>query len=180
MGSFTELTLALTFSKDTPIEIIGAFADWRVAQEEWETGEAAPELPSLETSFGDEPFDAGMHLGNFFGDDPMEGLSPLQQAALWRYLAGWSDNAYFPGTPSTALRWDPYGGRWSLTTRTLPKESPHWVQSMIAPLGRWATEGSPERPWFAGYILDEYSPRPVLVWSVGQAPFRFEGEFEDH
>ena len=28
----------------------------------------------------------GCSLGNFFGDDPMEGLSPLQEAAMWRYL----------------------------------------------------------------------------------------------
>lgn len=180
MGSFTELTLAFTFSKATPIAIVGAFADWRTAKEEWRAEKAAPELPTLETSFGDDPFDADMHLGNFLGDDPMEGLSPLEQAAIWRYLVGWPDNAYFPATPSTALRWDPHGGRWTLTTRTLPKESPVWVQSMIAPLGRWATEGTPDRPWFAGYVLDEHSRRPVLIWSVGQEPFRFEGEFEDH
>jgi hypothetical protein len=179
MGSFTELTLAFTFSKDTPVEIIGAFADWRLADEKWRTGAAAPELPSLEASFGDDPFDADMHLGNFFGDDPMEGLSPLQEAAVWRYLVNWADNAYFPGTPFTALRWDPYRGTWSLTTRTLPKESPQWVQAMVAPLGRWSTEGTPERPRFAGYILDEYSPRPVLVWGVGGERFRFEGEFEE-
>jgi hypothetical protein len=63
-------------------------------------------------------------------------------------------NAYFPATPSTALRWDPYGGRWS-------------------------AEGSADHPWFAGYDLDEYTERPVLVWSVGEA-FDFEGEFEEH
>ena len=172
MGSFTELTLAFTFSADTPTEALGAFAEWR-------TGEDAPELASLDESLGADGFEADTYLGNYFGDDPMAGLSLPQQAALWRYLTGWADNAYFPGTPATALRRDVYGERWTLTTRTHPKESGQWVQSMIAPLGEWATEGTRERPWFAGYILDEYSPRPVLIWSVGGESFQFEGRFED-
>jgi hypothetical protein len=120
-----------------------------------------------------------MHLGTYGGDDPAASLSLLQRAALWRYLMGWPDNAYFPGTPATALRWDPYGERWTLTTRTLPKESGRWVQSIIASLGEWASEGTPERPWFVGYILHESSARPVLIWSAGGQPFRFEGRFED-
>jgi hypothetical protein len=179
MGSFTELTLAFTFSENTPIEIIGAFAEWRTADEESRTGKTAPELPTLETSLGDDPFEADLHLGNFFGQDPMEGLTPLQQAAMWRYLMSWSDNAYFPGTSFTALQWEPYGGSWSLTTRTLPKEDPRWVQSIIAPLGRWSSDGTSERPWFSGYIHYEYDLRPVLIWSVEHEPFGFEGEFED-
>ena len=177
MGSFVELTLALTFAESVPVEIVGAFAEWRVPEDEAHTV-TAPELPTLEISFGDDPFDADDHLGNFFGEDPMEGLSTLQQAAMWRYLLGWADNAYFPGTPFTALRWDPFDERWSLTTRTLPKESPDWVRSIISPLGRWSCDGTSERPWFAGYIRDEVSLRPVLIWSVGGEPFRFEGEFE--
>lgn len=128
---------------------------------------------------GTDTFDADMHLGNYFGDDPMAGLSLLQQAAVWQYLLGWADNAYFPGTPATALRWDGYGNRWTFTTRALPKASGQWVQSLVAPLGEWATDGTTERPWLAGYSLDEYSPRPVLIWSVGREPSRFEGEFEE-
>jgi hypothetical protein len=50
---------------------------------------------------------------------------------------------------------------------------------VVASLGEWATEGTPQRPRFVGYILDEYCPRPVLIWSVGREPFRFEGEFEE-
>lgn len=172
MGSFTELTLAFTFAADTPIELLGTFGEWR-------TGEGAPELTALKGFLGADAFDADMHLGSYFGDDPMSGLSLLQRATVWHYLFGWADNAYFPGTPATALRWDRYADRWTLTTRTLPKESGQWVQSIVAPLGEWAIEGTPERPWFAGYILDEYSPRPVLIWSVGREPFRFEGEFEE-
>ena len=172
MGSFTELTLAFTFAPETPPELLGAFAAWR-------TGDGAPALPTLEESSDGDAFDADMYLGNYFGDDPMGSLSLLQRAAIWRDLMGWADNAYFPGTPATALRWDPYGERWTLTMRTLPKEGGERVRSMIAALGEWATEGTRERPWFAGYVLDEYSPRPVLIWSVGRAPFRFEGEFEE-
>jgi len=33
----------------------------------------------------------------------------------------------------------------------------------------------PERPHFAGTIIDEYTPRPVLIWRAGGAPLRFEG-----
>jgi hypothetical protein len=173
MGSFTELTLAFTFSAGTPAEVIGALVEWQTDQHE------APQLPTLEDSFGGDPFDADEHLGSYFGEDPTESLSLLQRAAIWRYLMGWPDNAYFPGTPGTNLRWDPYGKRWTLTTRTLPKEAAQWVQAIIAPLGEWAAEGTEERPRFVGYILDEYNPRPVLIWSVGCRPFRFEGQFDD-
>ncbi len=180
MGSSTELMLAVTFAEDTPLEIIGAFGEWRTAGDERSSGNASPRLPTLETSFGGDVFDPGDLLGNL-GDleaDPMVGLSDLQHAAMWRYLMGWGNNAYFPGSQFTALHWDPYKGRWSLTARTIPKEPPTWVRSIIAQLGRWSSDGTPERPWFAGYLLDEYSPRPVLIWNVGQEPFRFEGDFE--
>lgn len=170
MGSFVELTLAFTFAADTPVEILGAFSEWQLG--------SGPALPALEDSLGEDSFDAQKHLGSWFGnEDPMSQLSPLQSAAMWRYLMGWPDCAYFPGTPSTVLRWDEYGELWTFTTRTLPKEPAQWVQSIIAPLGRWATEGSPEYPRFVGYILDEYNPRPVLIWSVGGTAFKFEGEF---
>jgi hypothetical protein len=108
----------------------------------------------------------------------MAPLSPPQRAAIWQYLMGWSANAYFPGTPSTTLRWDRYGGQWTLTTRALPKDGGPSVESLIAPLGEWATEGTPDRPQFVGYILDEYNPRPALIWSVGREPFRLEGDSE--
>ena len=48
----------------------------------------------------------------------MESLSLGQRAAVWRYLVGRGTNAYFSRTPATMLRWDLYGERWSLTTRT--------------------------------------------------------------
>jgi hypothetical protein len=174
MGSFTELTLAFTFSAETPPEVLGAFGKWR-------TGEGAPELPPFEGSLDADGFEADTYLGNYFGEGPppIASLPLLHRAAMWRYLMGWAGNAYFPGTPLTALRWDRYGERWTLTTRTLPKESGEWVQSIIAPLGEWADEGSSERPRFVGYVVDEYSPRPVLIWSVGREPFRFEGRFEE-
>ena len=177
MGSFVEITLAMTFAEDTPLEVIGAFADWQLPAEEWRSGEPAPELPTLKASLGSDPFDADGYLAGFFDEDPMRGLEPLHQAALWQWLTFWGDNAYFPGTPHTALRWHPYDASWTLTMRVLPKE-PAWPLEIIAPLGRYAREGTPERPWFAGYVLDEHSPRPVLIWSVGQEPFQFEGELE--
>jgi hypothetical protein len=179
MGSFTEFVLAFTFAPSTPNEIIGAFAEWRVPHEPWRTGTPEPELPTLETSLGADAFDADAYLAGFYGDDPTEGLSPLHQAALWRWLMRWDDAAYFSGKPSTALLWDPYGeGRWSLTSRAVPKD-PVWLPQVIVPLGRWAADGSPDRPWFVGYVRDEYTPRPVLVWSVGEQPFRLEGELAE-
>lgn len=172
MGSFTELTLAFTFVRETPLEVIGAFAEWRVPDEDWRLGTPAPELPALPDDLRDRA-----EMGDFYGADDTSGLSPLEEAAVWREFMAWSDNAYFPGTPSTALRWDPDAEIWTLTTRTLPKTGGWPVQSFIAPLGRWASEGTPEQPWFAGYILDEYRLRPALIWSVGRSPFQFEGEF---
>jgi hypothetical protein len=175
MGSFVELNLALTFAPETPEYVLGAFRDWT-------TGEAAPELSSaFDSALADDGFDADMHLANYAGEDAdlMGPLSLLQRAAVWRYLMSWGSNAYFSGTPSTALRWDRYGERWSLTTRTLPKEWGQRVQAIVAPLGELAIDGTPERPRFVGYILDESSPRPVLIWSTGREPFRFEGEFAD-
>jgi len=174
MGSFTELTLAFSFSAGVPREVLAAFAAWR-------TGDGAPELPAFEEALDPDEFEADDFLGNWFGEGPppVASLPVLHRAALWRYLMGWADNAYFPGTPATALRWDRYGQRWTLTTRALPKEGGDWVQAIIAPLGELAEEGSPERPRFVGYILDEYTPRPVLIWSAGREPFRFEGRFDD-
>jgi hypothetical protein len=137
-------------------------------------------LPTLDQLPSADEFDADTHLSSYFGDDPMESLSLLQRAAMWQYLMPWAPNAYFPGTPATMLRWDRYGEIWTLTTRTQPKESGQYVQAMIEPLGEWAAQGTPERPRFVGYILDEYSPRPVLIWSVGGEPFRFEGQSEDY
>jgi hypothetical protein len=178
MGSFVELTLAMTFAKDTPPEIIGAFAEWQVPAGAWRADQSPPDLPTLEASLGNDEFEADAYLGNFFDADPMRHLTPLHQAALWHWLARWGDNAYSPGTPHTALRWDPYGERWTLTMRAVPKQ-PAWPLEIIAPLGRYAEEGTHDRPWFAGYILDDYNPRPVLIWSVGQELFRFEGELEN-
>jgi hypothetical protein len=37
----------------------------------------------------------------------------------------------------------------------------------------------PEGHRFAGNIIDEYMPRPVLIWRAGGAPFRFEGHFNE-
>jgi hypothetical protein len=172
MGSFTELTLAFTFSPNTPIAIIGAFGEWRVPDEDWRSAKPAPILPALPDDLRERA-----EMGDFYAVDSLTDLAPLEEAAVWRELMAWSPNAYFPGTPSTTLRWDPYGERWSLTTRALPKADGLSVQSLIRSLGRWAVNGTPARPWFAGYILDEYSPRPVLIWSVAKAPFRFEGDF---
>lgn len=172
MGSFTELTLAFTFSPDTPPEVLGAFSEWR-------TGEGAPDLPTLQEVLGDDPFDGDIHMGNFAGDDVMAPLSPVQRAAVWHWLLSWPSNAYFPGTPATALRWNRYAEHWTLTTRTLPKDSGASVQELIAPLGEWAADGTPVRPQFIGHILDETAARPVLIWSVGLEPFRFEGHFEE-
>jgi len=174
MGSFTELTLAFTFASDVPQEVLGAFSQWR-------TGAEAPELPALEETLDLDDFDPDDFVANWFGEGPppVESLPLLHRAALWAYLMQWGENAYFPGTPGTALRWDQYGQRWTLTTRTLPKESGEWVQSMIAPLGELAVEGSPEQPRFVGYLIDEDNRRPVLIWSTGQQPFRFEGSFSD-
>jgi hypothetical protein len=177
MGSFVELTLAMTFAKETPLEVIGAFAEWQAPPREWHSGAPMPELPTLGASLGEE-FDADDYLANFAHENPMDGLEVLQQAALWQWFPRFSDNAYFPGTPHTVLRWDPYGGVWTLTMRAVPKE-PAWPLEIIGPLGRYAAEGTPERPWFAGYVLDEYNPRPVLIWSVGRQPFQFEGSLED-
>jgi hypothetical protein len=100
MGSFTELTLAFTFARDTPPEIIGAFAEWRTDEEHVEDRAPAPELPALETSFGDNQFDADMYLGNYFDEDPANGLTSLQQAALCQYMLGWPDNAYSRPPPA--------------------------------------------------------------------------------
>jgi hypothetical protein len=173
MGSFTELTLAFTFAPGTPPEVLGAFRDWRNVDD-------GPELPTLEDSLGDDEFEADLYLGNHFGahPPPVASLPLLHRASLWRYLMQWGETAYFPGTPATVLRWDRYGAVWTLTTRALPKESADWVRAIIAPLGEWASDGSSDRPRFVGYIIDEYTPRPVLMWSVGGQPFRFEGDFE--
>jgi hypothetical protein len=43
MGSFSEVTLAFTFTPGTPAGVLGAFAAWRV-------GDGAPALPALEQS----------------------------------------------------------------------------------------------------------------------------------
>jgi hypothetical protein len=78
------------------------------------------------------------------------------------------------------MRWDAIGERWTLTMRTLPKEPGEWIKAIVAPLGQWATEGTRDRPRFVGYLIDENTPRPVLIFSTGDgSPFRFEGELTE-
>lgn len=108
------------------------------------------------------------------GEDWISDLPPLHLAVAWRGLLSWSDNAYFPGTPSSALRWDRFGEQWTLTTRTLPKTGPEFVQALVAPLGHYATEGSPDQPTHVGYINDEDPGPPIQIWSTAGAPFEFE------
>jgi hypothetical protein len=173
MGSFTELNLAFTFSSKTPPEVLGAFRDHV-------TGNDPPALLDLDTVLGE--FYADEILGSYFGDgnDLMTGLSLARQAGLWRSLPPWAPNAYWPGMPSTTMRWDTIGERWALTIRTLPKEPGEWIKAIVAPLGQWSTDGTPDDPRFAGYLIDEHTPRPVLIFSTGDgSPFRFEGELTE-
>jgi hypothetical protein len=82
--------------------------------------------------------------------------------------------------PSTTMRWDAISERWTLTMRTLPKEPGEWIKAIVAPLGQWSTEGTPDQPRFVGYLIDENTPRPVLIFSAGDSsPFRFEGELTE-
>jgi hypothetical protein len=173
MGSFTEANFAITLADDAPLELLCAFAAGRC-------GEDAPELPGLEDVVDDD-FDADGYLGDWFEPEPPPvGTLPLaHQAVLWQHLTASSDNAYFAGTPSTALRWDRYGEHWTLTVRALPKDPGEWVQAIVAPLGRWATEGTGGPRRFVGYLIDEYTPEPVLIWSAGRRPLEFSGTFAE-
>jgi hypothetical protein len=168
MGSFSELTLALSFTADTPVEIIGAFAEWR-------TDDQGSALPTLEESLGHEEVRRlDLHLSDWITDDLVLPLPPLHRAVGWRSITRWGDNAYFAGTPQCALRWDPYSEWWTLSLRTIPKMAAEEIQALVAPLGAFAGEGAPDDPRFVGYVDDEHRSRPVLVWSTGAVPFQFE------
>jgi hypothetical protein len=173
MGSFTEASFAITLAEDAPLELLSAFAAGRC-------GEDVPELPELE-DLADDDFDADDYLGSWFEREPppVDTLPVAHQAALWQHLTMYPDNAYFAGTPSTALRWDRYSERWTLTVRALPKEPAEWIQAIVTPLGRWATEGTGGGRKFVGHLIDEYTPEPVLIWSTGHRPFSFTGSFAE-
>jgi hypothetical protein len=174
MGSFVEITLAFTFVADTPPEVLSAFAGGNALLS---SREPAPELPGFDELLSEDEFLAEDFLGNWFesGPPPVADLPILHQAALWRYISEFGDNAYFAATPSTVLSWA--YDRWRLTLRALPKESGEWAQAIIAPLGQWAIEGADDHRRFVGYLLDEDTPDPVLIWSAGRQPFQFTGEF---
>jgi hypothetical protein len=171
MGSFVEIALAFTFVADTPPEVLSAFAAGR-------TGEGAPELPDFDDLVPEDEFDPDYFMADWSGPGlpPVNALPVPHQASLWRYLGSFADNAYFAATPSVTLRWS-HDRRWTLTFRALPKEPGDWAQAIIAPLGRWAAEGTDDRRRFVGHLLDEQTPDPVLVWSAGRQPFQFTGEF---
>lgn len=171
MGTFTELVLAFTFAPQTPSEALAAFAPWK-------TGDGAPSLPSLDDSFSPEELmeiDEQVEMLVMDSDDAaaVRALPLLRRAVAWQALLNWPDNAYFPGTPSTALRWDEYASKWTLSTRAFPKMGPEAVQTLVAALGEFAAEGSPEQPEFVGYIKGEDPDPPVLIYSHGQAAFQF-------
>jgi hypothetical protein len=166
VGSFTEVTLAMTFAAGTPPEVVGAFAEWR-------DGEHGPPLPSLEQSLGrDDLDDLAEEIDQALFSDPtsIEQLPELHHATWWRWLLRSGPEAYFPGIPAARLTW--FLDAWRLEFRALAKTDAAGVAPQIARLGRHATDGDPDRPWFAGYIFDEQEGIPMLVWSVGQAPFR--------
>jgi hypothetical protein len=166
--SICEVTLALTFAADTPAEIIGAFVEWR-------TGEDSPPLPTLQESLGQRETErlTQLFLGDVITHEMMESLPPLHRAVGWKSLMFWSDS-YRPGTPSCILRWDPHVSGWTLTLRALPDMAIEEAVSLVAPLGEFAADGTPAAPWFAGYVDDEYSARPALIWSTGSTAFQFE------
>lgn len=171
MGSFTELVLAVTLDPEAPAQALAAFAPWK-------TGDGAPPLSLLDDFVSveeqqDIAYDVEMAVTDGDGDAVVAGLPLLQRAVAWNALLAWSTNAYFPGTPTTTLRWIQSARRWTLTTRTLPKMGGETVQALIAVLGELAVDGSFSQPRFVGYIKDEDVDPPVLIYSLGKTPFQF-------
>ena len=166
MGSFSEVSIAFTFSADTPVSVLSAFSPWQI-------GDGAPELLALETFFEPGEYD---ELEPEFEDDmdeeTWEHLPLLHRAVVWNLLFSWGSTAYFPGTPVVLFRW--LNGQWTLTARSYPKMGGDEVERIIAPLGEFAVDGSPERPHFVGHVRDEYEEHPTLIWSDGQRPFRLD------
>ena len=123
MGSFTELTLAFTFSTATPPEVLRAFGAWR-------TGEGLLELrPS---KIPPREFEADAYRRLLRRRSPaIASLPLLHRAAMWQYLMGWPDNAT-SGTPATALRWT-VPGTVDAHHRTLPKEPGGWCSRLHSP-----------------------------------------------
>lgn len=176
MGSFTEANFAITLADDTPPELLSAFAAFRCGDED------PPELPALETFVDEDDFEPDAFLGSWFEPvpPPVDTLPVAHQGALLRYLTEFSENAYWAGTPSTILRWErpsSGSGHWTLTMRALPKEQAEWVRAIVAPLGRWTMQGTYGERQFVGYLIDEDTPEPVLIWAEGREPLTFTGEF---
>lgn len=169
VGAFAEFTLAFTLIRETPPEVMGAFADCRDSHD-------APALPALEEFFAsrDELERAILATEDYFTPEEFEALPLLHKALAWRALVHWGENAYIPGPTYAVLRWDPDDAEWTLMTRSVPKMSGDEVKGQLAPLGAFASDGALDRPSRVGMIRDEYADSPVVVWSVGRAPFQFE------
>lgn len=164
MGSFVELNLAFTFLPETPPVVLAAFAPYRT--------EGAPVLPTLEELLGEENYERlELELEDSFSEEEFEELPLMSRAVVWRTLVNFGGNAYIPGPTYATMHWDPEDEVWSLATRTMPKSSREEVLGIVAPLGLFASDGTPWEPTEVGSVADE-DGTAISIWSVGGAPFR--------
>jgi hypothetical protein len=167
MGSFSEVVLGFHFRRDTPPEVLAAFAALADGADALRT-DAVPPLPEPvrepEDAWAPDQFYAG-------GGSLME-----YETAPWRHdWAAWLASSMSVAIcPSAALQWSELE-RWHLSCRAGFKAGPDVVHACLRWLAPYIGDGfdaesatgseqGQRRPLLVGYIKHEYLEQPNLLW----------------
>jgi hypothetical protein len=157
VGSFSEVTMAFDLRPDTPGPVLAAFSELAQPLPEHADWGPAPKLPTPVT----EPSEWWVPDWREEGSDDPYADEP------WRHSwAPWlRSNAMNVGVaPFAALTWLPIE-RWQLTCRCSFKSWAEAIHTFLEWLGPFIDGWGNGQPRFVGYIADEGSPRPFLLWA---------------
>lgn len=159
MGSFSEVVLGFHFRRDTPAEVLAAFA--ALAEAPGTGGPQPLPEPVREPEPGWAPDE--FHQGG--------GALAAYEPAPWRHdWAAWLGSSMSVAVcPSASLRWSELD-RWYLSCRSAFKADPGLVHAFLRWLGPYIGDGldpappGGEAPLLVGYIKHEYLEQPNLLW----------------
>lgn len=154
MGSFSEVVLSFDFARETPDEVLAAFAALAVP----DLREGAPSLPS-------PVVETGVFEPDLLDVDYWEGESNPSGTAPWQHdWAPWvSSSMSVYTTPHGRLVWSETG-TWNLDCRFSWKTGPEEVSAALSWLAPFVDTKYANGKVLVGYVHFEYAPRPHLFW----------------